>query len=155
MRKHLRKNSNYNQGIFNPINPNKYKGSLPIIYRSSLELKAYRWMDHNSNIVSWGSESVVIPYISPTDNRLHRYFIDLVAHLKRPNGDISKLIIEIKPSKQTKKPVHSNKKKQRTILYENIQYAINLAKWDAAKKWALKNNYTFLIITEKDINFTP
>lgn len=30
--------ANYKQGIFNPINPTKYRGSTPIVYRSQLEI---------------------------------------------------------------------------------------------------------------------
>jgi hypothetical protein len=152
MRKTLHKNSQYNQGIFSPLHPEKYKGSLPIIFRSSLELKVYRWMDNNSNILSWGSESVIIPYISPLDNRMHRYFVDLVAHLRDKSNAIKKILVEIKPFKQTQKPTISNRKSKKTIIYEHTQYAVNLAKWDAAKKWCDKNGYIFLTLTEKHIN---
>lgn len=145
------KNSAYSQGYFNPINRDKYKGTWPIVYRSSLELKTYRWMDNNSNILSWGSESVIIPYISPVDNRMHRYFVDLVAALKRKDNSIDKLLIEIKPFNQTQPPTTSARKSQKTILYEQYHYSINNAKWEAAKKWCDKNNYTFIILTEKHI----
>ena len=73
----MKRNKNYKQGIFRAFNTKKYKGSTPIVYRSSLELTVFRWLDNNPNIVSWGSESVVIPYISPTDSKMHRYFVDL------------------------------------------------------------------------------
>jgi hypothetical protein len=153
MRKHLNKNSKYNQGKFLPRNINKYKGSLPIIYRSGLELKAFRWMDNNPNIISWGSESVIIPYFSPLDmeKKIHRYFVDLVAHLKNKEGVIKKLLIEVKPHKQTSAPTYSPRKGKKTVLYEQTQFLINSAKWEAAKAWCDKNNYTFIILTEKHL----
>jgi hypothetical protein len=151
MKKRLNKNSAYSQGIFSPIHSEKYKGSLPIIFRSSLELKAYKWLDTNSNVISWGSESVVVPYISPIDNRMHRYFVDVVAQIKRKDGLTQKYLIEIKPSKFLLEPKNSPRKSNKTLIYEVTQYSINTAKWDAAQRWCVKNNYTFLIFTEKHI----
>lgn len=149
----MKKNKNYIQGIYHPKNPQKYKGSVPIIYRSGLELKSFRYLDNNSNILTWGSESIVIPYISPKDGKMHRYFVDLVASLKdRNDGKIKKILIEVKPDKQTKPPTITAKKKQSTMLYEKYQYAVNLAKWDAARQWAKNKGYTFIILSEKHLN---
>jgi len=147
-----KKNSNYKQGIFNPKNPNKYKGSLPIIYRSGLELKSFRYLDNNPNVLTWGSESIVIPYQSPADGKIHRYFVDLVAALKSKDGTIKKLLIEVKPEKQTRPPTIPPNKKQKTMLYEKYQWAINQAKWDAAKNWCKAKNYLFIILNEKHLN---
>jgi hypothetical protein len=147
-----KKNSNYKQGIFNPKNPNKYKGSLPIIYRSGLELKSFRYLDNNPNVLTWGSESIVIPYQSPADGKIHRYFVDLVAALKSKDGTIKKLLIEVKPEKQTRPPTITAKKKQKTMLYEKYQWAVNQAKWDAAKNWCKAKNYLFIILNEKHLN---
>jgi len=147
-----KKNKNYKQGIFKPANPLKYKGSFPIVYRSGLELTVMRWLDNNINVLIWGSESVVIPYQSPLDNRIHRYFVDLVATLKAKDGEIKKLLIEIKPDKQTRPPIPSAKKSQKTVLYEQVQYAVNQEKWKAAKAWANTKGYQFIILTEKNIN---
>ena len=147
-----KKNSNYKQGIFNPKNPKKYKGSLPIIYRSGLELKSFRYLDNNPNVLTWGSESIIIPYQSPADGKIHRYFVDLVAALKSKDGTIKKLLIEVKPEKQTRPPTITAKKKQKTMLYEKYQWAVNQAKWDAAKNWCKAKNYLFIILNEKHLN---
>ena len=40
---------NYVQGIYEPLNKNKYKGSTPIIYRSSLEKRIFYLLDSNKN----------------------------------------------------------------------------------------------------------
>jgi hypothetical protein len=147
-----KKNKNYKQGIFIPKDPKKYKGSLPIIYRSGLELKAFRYLDNNPNVITWGSESIVVPYQSPADGKIHRYFVDLVAALKSKDGTIKKLLIEVKPEKQTKPPLETQRKKQKTIIYEKYQFATNLAKWEAAKNWCKNKGYTFIILNEKHLN---
>jgi hypothetical protein len=153
MKKKLgKRHPNYSQGEFKPKNINKYRGSYPILYRSSLELKVMRWFDDNSNVLSWGSESVVIPYFSPIDERSHRYFVDFIVNLKTKEGEIKKLLIEVKPFKQTIKPLLSPYKKPTTLMYENRQYILNQVKWEAAKEWAQKRGYEFLVLTEKNIN---
>jgi hypothetical protein len=146
-----KKNKNYKQGIFTPRDQKKYKGSLPIIYRSGLELKAFRYLDNNPNVITWGSESVVIPYQSPADGKIHRYFVDLVAALKSKDGTIKKLLIEVKPEKQTLPPIVTAKKKQKTLIYEKYQFATNMAKWEAAKAWCKTKGYTFIILNEKHL----
>ena len=70
------KKNNFRQGVFNPTNPTKYIGTQKPIYRSGWELKFFRWADMNENILKWGSENVIIPYVNPLDGRVHRYFVD-------------------------------------------------------------------------------
>lgn len=152
MNKKLIKNSNFTQGIYQPKNPHKYIGKGAIIYRSSLELKAFRYLDNNPNVFNWSSESVVIPYVSPKDGKTHRYFVDLLAKLNSKDGSVKKLLIEVKPERQTRPPIISARKKQKTIIYENYMYAINCAKWQAAKTWCEKKGYIFLILNEKHLN---
>lgn len=146
------KNKNFVQGKFNPKNIEKYKGTFPILYRSSLELKSFRWMDNNPNILKWTSETIIVPYTSPADGKLHRYFVDLSCEMKMKDNTIKKLLIEVKPEKQTRLPVESTRKKKKTILYERYHYAVNCAKWEAAKKWSTSKGYTFLILTEKHLS---
>lgn len=146
-----KKNRNYTQGKFNPKNPKKYRGSLPIIYRSSLELSACRYLDNSNNVITWGSESVIIPYQSPIDGKIHRYFVDLVAEIKMKDESIKKVLIEVKPERQTKPPTITARKKQSTILYEKYTYATNLQKWKAAKEWCEKKGYLFLIFNENHL----
>ena len=140
----------YKQGVYTPEHNNKYRGSTPIFYRSGLELRFMRWCDRNDNVVSWGSESVVIPYISPLDGKPHKYFIDFILALKTPTG-VAKYIVELKPHKQTFPPGPAGKKKPSTIFHEQVEWAKNSQKWLSAKAWAEKNNIKFMILTEKDL----
>ena len=149
----MRKAKNpYKQGEFTPNQNNKYKGTYPIVYRSSLELHVMRWFDQCTYVIEWGSESVVIPYVKPTDGKVHRYYTDFNVIMRDKRGRVLKYIIEVKPYKQTIPPkVHGNKK-PKTLLYEQVNYAINLAKWDSAEDWCKKHGYIFSKVTEKDIN---
>lgn len=143
----------YHQGYFTPISPQKYRGTMPIIYRSQLELNLFRFLDRNDNIMSWGAESVVIPYLSPKDGKTHKYFTDAVFHLKTANG-VKKYIVEVKPYRQTQPPNQHGNKKKSTLLYEQIMWAVNTSKWSSAKEWCEKNGYIFQILTEKDLKNT-
>lgn len=145
-------NHNYKQGIFKPLNPKKClnkKGD--IVFRSFLEYKVMNLCDKNPNVLEWSSEKNIVPYFHPVENRVARYFIDFYIQLKTESG-IRKCLIEVKPERQTKPPVPSNKKKLETVLYENVQYAINKAKWDAAKQYAKKKGMEFMLLTETDID---
>lgn len=142
----------YKQGYFKPLNPQKYIGTHPIIYRSSLEKKFMEFVDDNPNVIGWGSESYKIPYIKPTDNKIHIYYIDFFVHIKNKNSQIEKYIVEVKPHKYTLPPKESKNKAKRTMLYESLNWVINSAKWEAAKQFAQKYNYKFDIITEKHLS---
>lgn len=139
----------YRQGLFRPKNSKKYIGRTLPVYRSGWELRFFRWCDENNNVLEWASEAVIIPYINPLDGKAHRYHTDGIIAIKE-NNNISKYIIEIKPSTQTRPPV-PGKKRNSTLIYENKQYIQNMAKWEAAKKWCEKRNYKFLILTEKEL----
>jgi len=138
------------QGVFLPINPKKYIGNEKPVYRSGYELRFFRWCDNNPNVLEWASEAVVIPYISPIDGKVHRYFTDGVIALKEGTG-VVKYIIEVKPLKQVLPPVVGKQRRKSTMLYENTQYVVNTAKWDAAKKWCDSRGYKFQILTEKEL----
>ena len=89
-------------GKFKPSYPGKYKGDpTNIIYRSLWERKFMVWCDRNINVEEWGSEEIIIPYISPVDGRVHRYFPDFYVRARTKTGGKTRLIIEVKPLKQT------------------------------------------------------
>jgi hypothetical protein len=134
-----------------PKHPEKYSGDLNnIIMRSSWETKFAVWCDNNPSIVRWSSEETVIPYTCPTDNKLHRYFIDFKIRVKQTNGKEHVYIIEIKPSKQTRPPKYPGRRTKK-YLAESYGFMKNQAKWDAAQKWAKSRGYEFMIITEHEL----
>lgn len=142
----------WKQGVFSPEHPKKYKGSTPIVYRSSLELRVMRYFDSSSSVQEWGSETIIIPYVKPTTGRVHKYYTDFNVKIRDSKGNVFKYLIEVKPYKQTIPPTNRGNKKPKTLLVEQINYAINTAKWDAAEQWCKKNGYIFSKLTEKDIN---
>ena len=139
------------KSIYKPSHPEKYQGNPNnIICRSSWERRFCYYCDHNSDIVSWASEEFCIKYISPVDNRIHRYFPDYLIKVKEQSGNIKTYVIEVKPKKQTIAP----KKKSRitkTYLNECRTYAVNQAKWKAAEEWCKDRLLEFKIITEEDL----
>lgn len=142
--------SKFKNGEFIPTHPEKYKGTKPIYYRSSYELEFMRYADNNEHIIQWGSESNVVMYRSPKDGRMHRYFIDNYA-IYKINDKLYKFLIEIKPYNKLLKPKSTQGKKKSTLIQEEIEYNVNLAKWEAAKEWAKQKGYIFRILTEKEI----
>ena len=146
----IHSSNKFRQGIFKPIHESKYKGTYPIIYRSSYELRFMRWCDSNPNIIKWGSESNIIPYYDSTQRKVRRYFVDNFIELQKDNK-IHKYLIEIKPSSQTVAPINKKYKRKSTMLYEQTMFINNQEKWAAAKDWCKKNGYQFAIITEKDL----
>ena len=141
----------YHQGIFKPSHPEKYRGSQPIIYRSGLELKFMRKLDANPNVISWGSESIIIPYPDPFTGKLRRYFVDNHVVMKDPKtGEIRKYLIEIKPLSQCSAP--KVKRQTKSTLFQQAAWVKNQAKWKAATEWCTKRgDIKFMLITEKDL----
>ena len=138
-------------GKYRPSNPRKYKGDpTNVIYRSLWERKFMQWCDLNSNIMEWGSEEFFIPYRSPVDKRVHRYFPDFYVKCRTTNGTTAKYVIEVKPLKQTSPP-EKKKRVTKKYLTEVTRYAINEAKWMAAKKYCNQRNMVFKILTEKEL----
>lgn len=148
-KKPYKKYKKFRQGIYNPVNRDKYTGKGYPRYLSSWELKFFKWCDRNPRVVSWASENVCLPYISPVDGRMHRYYVDNTVHIKE-GSKVVKYLIEIKPSKQTRPPGAHGNKKRSTIIHENVTWQVNQAKWTAAKCWCDKNGYIFQIVTEKE-----
>ena len=137
---------------YKPENPKKYKGNPNnIICRSSWERRFCRWCDLNENVLEWGSEEFFIPYISPIDNRVHRYFPDFIIKIKQDTSEIKTYIIEVKPKRQTIPPTKTPKKKTKTWINEVKTYAVNEAKWKAAKEFCDDRMIEFKIITEDNL----
>ena len=108
------------------------------------------WCDKNENVLEWGSEEIIIPYISPVDRRVPRYFPDFYVRARTKTGRTEKFIIEVQPSTQTSPP-----KKQRKVtkkyLTEIKTYAVNEAKWKAAVDYCKDRRMQFKILTEFEL----
>jgi len=132
------------KGRFTPKNKDKYLGDIKaIVYRSLWERNVFRWLDDNPDIKMWNSEEVVIPYRCATDNKMHRYYIDVWFKTK----DDRAFIVEIKPKAQTIPP-KPPARRTRHYINEALTYAKNQSKWVAATEFAKDNGIVFQVWTE-------
>lgn len=135
---------------FKPKNPQKYVGNPSnIICRSLWERTFCKYLDENANVLRWSSEELEIPYVSPVDKQIHRYYPDFLFEIKKENI-VETLVVEIKPAKQTKEPKRGEKS-NRTYLTEVAQYQINRSKWESAKRFCDNNGWKFVILTENEL----
>ena len=138
----------YYQGKFKPKNPAKYKGNpCEIYYRSSWEKKFMIFCDNNSSIIEYSSEEIVIPYRSPLDGRMHRYYVDFYIKIRTKTNEVKKYLIEVKPKKQTLPPP-PEKRQTKTYKDKVSTFLKNQAKWEAARHWCGDRQMEFLILTE-------
>jgi hypothetical protein len=138
-------------GKFVPKNANKYLGDpTKIFYRSLWERRVMVYLDENTTIVEWSSEEIVIPYLSPIDNRVHRYFPDFFVRVRNKAGLLEGIILEVKPAAQTVPP-KVNKRVTKRIIQEVMTYGVNEAKWKAAVEYCKDRNWKFKLVTEKEL----
>ena len=136
------------KGRYIPSKPQKYKGdSSKIVYRSLWERKFMVYCDRSDNILEWGSEEIIIPYRSPLDGKVHRYFPDFYIKVKQANGSIKKMIIEVKPKAQCGPPKQHSRKTKR-FIHEVRTWGVNKAKWEAAIEFCNDRMMEFKILTE-------
>jgi len=136
--------ANFRQGIYIPQNPQKYVGNGNIKYRSGWEMTFMMFLDSNTNVLQWASESIRIPYKHPLTGKMTNYVPDFLVTYRGPNNTTVAELIEIKPKKQSLIESKMNDR-DRAIV------AVNYCKWDAATKWAKAQGLRFRVITEDDI----
>jgi hypothetical protein len=139
------------KGRFKPKNPLKYMGDpTKIIYRSSWELKLMNFLDSHTDVLKWASEEFCIPYISPIDNKVHRYFPDFLVKKRNPNKVIQTIVIEVKPKSQSSPP-SVQKKATKRYVREVYTWGVNPAKWEAAKKYCEHRGWEFMVMNEEHL----
>ena len=134
------------KGKFSPKFPDKYRGTMPIVFRSSWEYLLMKWLDENNKIIHWSSESVIVPYLYRLDQKMHRYFVDF--EFKYEDG--RRFLIEVKPKKYTRLP-EKPKRQTKRYLEEIYTYTKNEDKWLAAKKYAEERGWIFAVWTEETL----
>ena len=84
------------KGRYSPINKERISKRHPtnVIYRSLWERKFMKWCDLSESVIKWGSEETVVPYVSPLDNKIHRYFIDFYVQLRDKDGILKSYLVE-------------------------------------------------------------
>lgn len=144
----------FHKRLYKPLFPEKYAGDpTNIVMRSSWETRFASWCDKNPSVVKWSSEETIIPYRCPTDDKIHRYFVDFKIQIRNKDGLLKTYLIEVKPAKQTQPPVYPGRNTQRYIT-ESMTFIKNQAKWKAAVEYAKDRGYEFKIITEHELGLT-
>ncbi len=137
----------FKQGVYKLRHPEKYLGDPnKVVFRSSWELEMHKFLDNNTKVLRWSSEELSIPYIKPTDNKVHKYYPDYFVEYENSHGEIIQEIIEVKPHSQV-----DLSSKKRVSQYERYTYEINKAKWIAAKHFCDRRNIKFSILTEHQL----
>lgn len=135
-----------------PKNPHKYVGNVnEIISRSSWETKYMNHLDEQDNVIFWTSEEIAIQYISPVDNKPHRYFPDFLVKMKIRSGDHKTYLVEIKPNIERFPPKVPKNRNSRKFLEQLNTYNVNQAKWEAAEVYCNKQGISFLVLDEYDL----
>jgi hypothetical protein len=158
--------SKYHQGWYKLKVPEKYITSKQSItegngirFMSSWEerkkkKKMFLFCDLNPAVKKWSSEPFPIPYFNELDQKVHHYYVDLYMEYEDGSGKTRRVLVEIKPLKETMPPKMPVKKTSRSMgNYEKAvaTFIINQAKWNAAREFCLKNNIEFKVITEKEL----
>lgn len=147
----LKRNPKFKQGYYKPINPSKVLGRDPIIYRSGIELKFFKFLDTNPNVIKWASEEIVVPYYDSVQRKQRKYHVDNYVEIME-GKTLKKYLIEIKDIKETKKPNPKSRKKKTTLVYEQVRWCNNNDKWTAANKFCKDHNMEFLLIGHSNKN---
>lgn len=148
----IKKGGHYRQGNYTPANPGKYLGDpKKIPFRSGWERRVCYKLDHTPYIIGWCIEPAPIQYLSPKDGLPHRYFPDFISVALNSDGAKTVTLIEVKPYNQQFPPKNKKGKKRSRFLKEALEYEINQAKWEAAKKICRDKGWNFVVLTEKEI----
>lgn len=135
------------KGKYRVENKSKYDGDYSnVTYRSLWERQVFKWCDLNPNVKKWSSEETIVPYRCKTDNKMHRYFVDL--KIVFTNGQT--YLIEIKPEKETKEP-KARSRKTASYIKEVMTYVKNTSKWEAADNYAKDRGCVFEVWTERTL----
>jgi hypothetical protein len=137
--------ASYAQGLFTPINKQKYIGKNIPKYRSGWELTFMTFCDSNKNVLYWASESISIPYRHPFKGKVVNYIPDFFVVYQNKYGKQIAEMVEIKPKKQSL--IESKVASAR----DKIIVAINHAKWASAVAYCKHHGYTFRVITENEL----
>lgn len=137
------------RGFYKVKNRHKYNGNPDnVVYRSSWELQVLKYLDNHPDVIWFASEELPIPYKSPVDQKVHRYFPDFIARIRQVDKEIT-VVMEVKPFNQTQLP--KQKRRTQKFLQEVATYAVNQEKWRAADLFCKEHGWKFMLITEKEL----
>lgn len=143
-------NNRWKQGFFIPKHPLKWINIMetsepqPIIYRSGWEKQFDEWMDNTSAVFRCGAEVIRILYKDPIKNKMSFYTPDAYIEYLDNDKKLRKVLIEIKPLKETTLKESSNG-------YDKLMVAKNAMKWQSAIEYCKKRNIEFKVMHERNL----
>lgn len=129
---------------YEPVNPEKYCGTYPIVLRSSWEITAARTFDNHPGILHWASEPCKIPYINPFTNKQTVYIPDFFVVYEDAKGKRHHELMEVKPLEESTMESARTKK-------HKLSVTLNKVKWAVASAWAKQHGMTFRVITQDNL----
>ena len=109
-----------------------------------------RYCDTTAAVKRWASEEIAIKYYNPVKKKVARYFPDFYMEYMDKEGKLKKVLIEVKPLKETKPPEKPKRRTKQHLIREAL-YEQNTAKWHAAREFCLDQGWEFRIMTEKEL----
>ena len=145
-------------GKYTIKNPAKYNGDPKNIrYDSLWERQICVDLDNSNEVLSWSREPFAIPYYSPVDHQIHKYFVDFWVKKKNSkNKEQEIFLIEVKPFAQCVEPKPKTTKRgkpTKQFISEAITWSINSSKWKALANFCEEKGWKFVILNEKNYNF--
>ena len=142
-------NGRTKQGYFNISESVKYIGAVKkVIYRSSWEQRFCIWCERSPVVEKWSSESIVVKYHCPIDNRVKNYYPDFLVKM----SDGKTWLVEVKPAQEYKnppsKPKRKTKKSLKTYEYLMKNYIVNTSKFKSAIAFCDSKGWTFFVADE-------
>ncbi len=134
----------YANGFYQVRNPEKYVGKKKPQYRSSWELVMMQFCDNNPAVHQWASEAIHVNYRNPFTGKNTIYVPDFLVIYVDKNGKTHGEVIEIKPSKETTMEAAKTQRDKAAV-------ALNMFKWEAAKRFCAAQGLHFRVVNEQDI----
>lgn len=132
-----------------PKHQEKYMGNVPIMFRSKWERDYSMLLDFNPQVERWSYEPHWIPYLDPVLKRRRYYLPDFDILYTDGRNEV----VEFKPKKQTFPPKPNKRKRKKTIIREEQNWARNTAKWESAQKFCKRTGKEFKIVTEESLGY--
>lgn len=134
----------YSQGKYQVKNPEKYVGKGMPTYRSSWEFAFMNFCDDNPAVLQWASEAIHVNYRNPFTGKNTIYVPDFLIIYLDKNGKKHGEVIEVKPSSQTTMEAARS-------VRDKAAVALNMYKWEAARKFCAAQGLSFRVVNENDI----
>lgn len=127
------------------VNPEKFtNGGDHLIVRSSWEKDFAQHCDLMPSVISWGYESVQIPYRDPLTGKQKIYIPDFFVKMATRDGFAIDKVFEIKP-------MHEQLDENARNAKDAALIARNNAKWHAAIQWCDRHSAEFEILNESNL----